>query len=296
MKQYQNFPSLQSDNLNESFPFQLRTIEWTLEQEEYTCTESHLHNHYEMIWILNGSGILRLDLQKIGIRNNHVFCIKPGQVHQFIPDPNTEGFIISFSESFLNTGEYEFDLTCEASFFELFTKPEGIFIQNEMEEDLKELIVKMGKEFNNLYPFRTQLIRRYLKILLIYLTRQFEEGMQVSQQTRNNELVKRFISLLDKNFKEMKMVADYANQLFITPNYLNEIVKKHTGSPAGHHIRHRVVLEAKRLARYSDICMKEIAYNLGFSDSAHFSKFFKTVTGSNFSDFKKGKITVALSA
>jgi AraC family transcriptional activator of pobA len=296
MKQYQNFPLLQSDNLIDSFPFKLRSIQWVLEQEENPHMEPHLHNHYEMIWILNGSGALRLDLQKIDIKNNRMFCIKPGQVHQFIPDTNTEGFVISFSESFLNTGEYEFDLTCEASFFELFTKPEGIFIQNEMEEDLKELIVKMGKEFNNLYPFRTQLIRRYLKILLIYLTRQFEEGMQTSNQTRNNELVKRFISLLDKNFKEMKMVADYANQLFITPNYLNEIVKKHTGSPAGHHIRHRVVLEAKRLARYSDICMKEIAYNLGFSDSAHFSKFFKTVTGSNFSDFKKEKITVALSA
>ena len=58
-------------------------------------------------------------------------------------------------------------------------------------------------------------------------------------------------------------------------NYLNEIIKKTTGYSAGYHIRQRVVLEAKRKAAYSDSCMKEIAYHLGFCDIAHFSKFFK---------------------
>jgi hypothetical protein len=41
------------------------------------------------------------------------------------------------------------------------------------------------------------------------------------------------------------------------PNYLNRIVKKNTGFSAGHHIRQRVVLEAKRMGRYSDAGMKE---------------------------------------
>ena len=92
---------------------------------------------------------------------------------------------------------------------------------------------------------------------------------------------------LEKKFKEKKMVADYAAELFITPNYLNGIIKKITGFSAGYHIRQRVVLEAKRLGRYSDAGMKEIAYSLGFEDSSHFSKFFKAVAGMNFSDFKK---------
>ena len=85
-------------------------------------------------------------------------------------------------------------------------------------------------------------------------------------------------------------MSGYAAQLFVTANYLNKIVKKCTGFSAGHHIRQRVVLEAKRMARYSDTNMKEIAYDLGFLDSAHFSKFFKSGAGSNFSDFKYGKV------
>ena len=47
------------------------------------------------------------------------------------------------------------------------------------------------------------------------------------------------------------------------------------------------MLEAKRQAAYSSLTMKEIAYQLGFDDIAHFSKFFKNVSGSSFTDFKK---------
>ena len=63
-------------------------------------------------------------------------------------------------------------------------------------------------------------------------------------QTRHAELTQQFIALLDKHFKAQKMVSGYAGMLLVTPNYLNEIIKKTTGYSAGYHIRQRVVLEA----------------------------------------------------
>src|SRR5450432_815874 len=92
------------------------------------------------------------------------------------------------------------------------------------------------------------------------------------------------------------MVAEYAAQLLVIPNYLNRVVKRITGISAGHHIRQCIVLEAKRMGRYSGAGMKEIAYDLGFLDIAHFSRFFKTFGGANFSDFKKGALIVPLNA
>ena len=59
------------------------------------------------------------------------------------------------------------------------------------------------------------------------------------------------------------------------PNYFNEVIKKITGRSAGHHIRERIILEAKRLALYSEINMKEIAYELGFIDLAISVNFLK---------------------
>jgi len=47
------------------------------------------------------------------------------------------------------------------------------------------------------------------------------------------------------------------------------------------------------MAAYSTVFMKEAAYDLGFNDFSHFSKFFKSTTGINFSDFKKERIVMA---
>jgi YesN/AraC family two-component response regulator len=162
-------------------------------------------------------------------------------------------------------------------------------LQTDTITDIKETIEKMIEEHRNIHMFRAEILKRYFKILLIYLTRQFEETIDNSTQTRDIEVVKHFMRLLEKEFLLMKMVSDYAEKLFLTPNYLNQIIKKITGHSAGYHIRQRIVLEAKREAVYSDKSMKEISFMLGFSDVGHFSKFFKKLTGMNFVDFRKKK-------
>jgi AraC-like DNA-binding protein len=51
-------------------------------------------------------------------------------------------------------------------------------------------------------------------------------------------------------------------------------------------IREQVTLEAERLLYYTDMTGEEIAYDLGFDDPAHFSRFFKNLTAASPSEFK----------
>lgn len=274
---------------NES-PFVIRTIQ-ELRDEDFEETP-HRHPHFELICVLNGSGTLSVDLQKMELENDRVYCVAPGQVHQLLPDADAYGYCITFLESFPDAGEYDPDMSSPEGFLHLFKNAGGILISEDSREDIQEIMTKLCKEHNNIYPFRLQVIKRYLRILLIYLGRHLGASVGVTAHTRDKELVQDFMGLVDKHFKKTKMVAEYADKLSITPNYLNEIVKRNTGYPAGHHIRQRVVLEAKRMGLYSHTSMKEIAYSLGFSDCGHFSKFFKTVTGKNFSDFKREKLSM----
>ncbi|WP_372490169.1 helix-turn-helix domain-containing protein [Chitinophaga sedimenti] len=48
--------------------------------------------------------------------------------------------------------------------------------------------------------------------------------------------------------------------------------------------------EAKRQLLSSNGSMKEIAFYLGFDNIAHFSKYFKTKTGINFTSFRNGAV------
>jgi AraC family transcriptional activator of pobA len=268
-------------------PVRIQTVqEFVLEEDDYKVM-AHSHDFYEMIWIIKGHGLLQADLKQYEIGDQQLFCIKPGQVHQLRTTVDTEGFILSFSSDFLNAAEQELDYSCPTNLILLVTWCQVISIRHEMATELGEIIGKMISEIDNAYSFRSQLLSRYFKILLIHLSRQFEECLQLVKLTREMELVKGFMDIVERRFKEMKQVAEYASLLQVTPNYLNCTVKKNTGYSAGHHIRQRVVLEAKRMATYSDEKMKTIAYNLGFSDSAHFSKFFKAASGMVYSDFKK---------
>ena len=112
-----------------------------------------------------------------------------------------------------------------------------------------------------------------------------DHGAIVSKKEK--ELVSRFVEHLNKDFATKKLVSDYADDLCISPNYLNTIIKKVTGFPASHHIQQCIIREAKCRALHSGAMMKEIAYDLGFNDLAHFSKFFKNYSGSSFSSFMK---------
>ena len=285
MKQVSIIPMLKFDNV--ICPFKIQSIKDLVNQPGRLNESVHVHDYYEIVWIINGRGTLFVDLTAHAIENNMIFCLKPNQAHQFTMYTDMEGFVFSFTDAFFNAAEYEFDTSVQSSLYQLFNQCRPIRVQQMIEEEVRDVSLKMKKEYENQYPFRALLLKRYFRIFLLLLSRQDEGSVEGVGQTRETELVKRFMEMLDKNFREEKMVCSYAAQLYITPTYLNKTVKKNTGYSAGHHIRQRIILEAKRLARYSDLGMKEIAYKLGYLDNAYFSRFFKAVAGTNFSDFKK---------
>jgi AraC-like DNA-binding protein len=162
-----------------------------------------------------------------------------------------------------------------------------------MKKEMLDMLQKMLKEYDNFFLLRSEILRGLLKIFLIYLTRQYEPSTTNVVKPKTIDLVNKFFDIVEKKYMTHKLVSVYAEELCITPNHLNEIVKKASGFPASHHIRQRVLLEAKRQAAYSGASMKEIAYNLGFEDISHFSKFFKNLSGLNFTNYKKTAIQYA---
>jgi AraC-like DNA-binding protein len=49
------------------------------------------------------------------------------------------------------------------------------------------------------------------------------------------------------------------------------------------------MIEARRKLQYSSLSVKELAYELGFSDPDYFSRFFKKCTGKSVSAFLKAQ-------
>lgn len=269
-----------------NLPFEIRTIDW-MEKNRQQNHVPHRHNYYEITWIAQGAGMYLVDLEKHAVTSNMICCAAPGQVHQLKDAEQIRGYVISFNKDFLfMSREQQAGLSSELA----ATTPlrfSVMRVNEEIRTEVEHLVQKMVREFDNFFLLRTEILMGFFKILLIYLARQSDGTEQMVTQTRNADLVKKFFSIIENKFITLKKVTEYAEHLSITPNYLNEIVKKVSGFPASYHIQQRIVLEAKRHATYSNSSMKEIAYHLGFDDIAHFSKFFKNVSGQSFTDFKK---------
>lgn len=270
--------------------FSISPLHQFLEENSKYIIPCGTNNHFEIIWITKGSGSLYLDMQVSALQSNQLVFVKPGQVRQCSFSGQTSGYVFSFSESFLSIEHQESNSTYHTSLFKMFASASVIDMNNDDLPGMKNIAAQMMKEFYGDNLFRVEILRRYFKIWLIYITRQLQDEVTFVKPSRNMEIVEQFMNLLEKNYKSLRMVSDYASRLSVTPNYLNEIIKKTTGFSAGHHIRQRIVLEAQRQATYSGRCMKEIAYFLGFYDMAHFSKLFKNTTGMNFSDYKRDKL------
>ncbi len=287
-------PLLRPDGADATLPFRIHPLRLQRTEMAEHNAFPHKQNYIEIIWITKGSGTLIMDMEKFTLQPDSIFCVTPGQLHQLKHDEYAEGYVLSFTDSFLHMGEQEFDLMYNSGLFQALSRSAGIRLDADIAGEMQEIAMKMQKESNNVYLFRAEMLRRYLKIFLIYITRQLQSPLQTIIQTRNLELAEKFKSLVEEHFKTHRKVADYAKLLAVTPNYLNEIIKKITAYPASHHIRQRIILEAKRRVVYSDECMKEVAWYLGFSDIAHFSKFFKNATGTTFTDFRKECVVISV--
>ncbi|HVI48248.1 MAG TPA: helix-turn-helix domain-containing protein [Chitinophaga sp.] len=105
---------------------------------------------------------------------------------------------------------------------------------------------------------------------------------------QSNPRLAKFNLLIDKYYKQEKLVGFYASKLHISANYLNILCKNNLHVSATKLIQQRVLPEAKRLLQTTDHSIKEIAFEPGFVDHAYFSNFFKAQAGITPTQFREG--------
>lgn len=249
------------------------------------------HSRITILCIKEADGELLIDLNRYQVIHDNIFLLTAGQLYQLGEGSRVKGHVISFSTSLADCAALTASFsTCNRNCGYQYYK---VCVQDSREKaEFRDIVNAIAEEINGLRPFSQAASHALLKIIIILIARNCK-GIKTQQGIDNDAmLAKKFNQLLHQKGVTRKSVCNYAGELSVSPNYLNQVVKRCSGYTASHHIQQHIVTEAKRKAVYSGVTMKQIAYSLGFDDMAHFSKYFKKNAGTTFSEFATNANTV----
>lgn len=107
----------------------------------------------------------------------------------------------------------------------------------------------------------------------------FNECMFTQIPTKSNEVVKKAILYISKNFANPLTLETVAKEVHLNPAYFSTIFKQATGSSFKEYLNMVRIEESKRLLANTDYSLIDIAIATGFEDQSYFSKVFKKFTG-----------------
>ncbi|MFT3674808.1 MAG: helix-turn-helix transcriptional regulator [Chitinophagaceae bacterium] len=242
--------------------------------------EPHKHDFFIILLFEKGSGVHSIDFVDYRIACRQIHLLFPGQVHAWDIKPATRGYQLMADRDLFEAVSPDFRFP--VSFYQ--KHPVQKLNAKSFQEFLYEFAA-ISKELKEQNPL-PQLLRSRLQVITSLISKEGEKIYHDDKKNHSNALVSGYQQLIEQYYKQQRSVAFYADKLHITPNYLNILCQKNMQQQATHLIQERIVLEAKRLLRVSDLSVKEIAADLGFDDHAYFSNFFKAQTGTTPSNFR----------
>ena len=103
---------------------------------------------------------------------------------------------------------------------------------------------------------------------------------------RSDALFRLFRKLLAENYRKEHELQFYADSLHISQTYLSRVIRQVSGKTVNNYIAEALYSDARRLLVFTDLTVKEIAEQLGFSDQSSFGKFFKKKSETSPANFR----------
>lgn len=247
-----------------------------------------VENSLSVLWFQNNGNILKIDGREYTFDANQILYLT--EFHKIEVIAIGDIRFLSFNKSFYCILNHDVEVSCKGALFFGASQIPVIQIQGESLRKFDTLWNMFLLEMDTNDHLQIEMLQMMLKRYLILGTRIYKQRENFPETKENYDLIREFNYLVETHFKEKHSVADYAALLFKSPKTLSNLfAKMGTKSPL-RYIHDRKLLEARRQLIYSDQTVKEIAYELGFSDIQTFSRFFKKYEQISPSEFKEKQL------
>lgn len=248
-------------------------------------------NALQVLLVLEGSIDLSIDYVLFQASTNTVVTIMPTHITKVMKySPNFKGRLMAVSRAFLEQSMMPNHSSSMIQYMKIRKKP-TILLQESEIKTLDESMLRLRQTIlQTSHHLQRLLIQNTLMGFFIEMGNIFSERKEYNTPpslTRKEELFESFLRILYMYCKEQHVVSFYAEQLYITPQYLSLILKELTGRSANKWIDEALMQEAKILLKAPQATVQQVADALHFSDQSTFGKFFKKHAGMSPMEYRK---------
>ncbi|MDP4271399.1 MAG: helix-turn-helix domain-containing protein [Bacteroidota bacterium] len=252
--------------------------------------QSFRFDFFSVIHIVSGNITSLINFKEIVIEKGELFITTPNSINQIInisDDCVIEG--VSFTATFLADLNQQVNYVDMMEYFSSKYNPLWR-LTHEQEKRFSDIVRDLQCRMNlpGKHTYGKEILNACFTIFLFEIADMGAHSATLTnfKYGRKEELVIKFIRLVQKNSAAERNLAFYSKQLCITSKYLSETIKEITGKTAGEIIDDSNIQEAKRLLANVALSVSEVAFELNFSTPAFFSKFFKRHTGLSPRDYR----------
>ncbi|MET9931974.1 MULTISPECIES: AraC family transcriptional regulator [unclassified Streptomyces] len=241
----------------------------------------HRHTFYEIVHVVEGSGVHVLDLERYEVRPPQLGVILPGQVHHWEGVRGLEGSLALFTPEFLVGGPDDEELLRR-----LGERP-WVDLDSATHERTARLMGDLAEEYRHGADGFAGVLRSLLHVLLVRTVRLPGGGGGGGGGEPSSGLAGEFLRLARAAGTAGLSVRECAERIGVTPGHLNEVVRAATGRTPAALLRQERVREAQRLLVATALPVRQVAARVGFEDAAYFCRFFRREVGRSPGRFRK---------
>lgn len=238
----------------------------------------------DFMFITNGNTIRSKGLDTFDISANTFFFIPAYQIRTAVSmSPDVKGFFCHFDMEIFNKNFAQNDILNQFPFLQYIGNP-VVRVPDASMPFILHLLERLEYAYQNDYQGDMNIFSVYLLALFFELNR-FTD-LELTPKNTAALLTQRYKNALMAHIYDIQTVADYAEHLSISQNYLNRCLHATIGKSAHDLLNDMLLLEAKSLLKQSALSISEIAYKIGKKDHSDFSRFFKAHTGVTPKEFR----------
>jgi AraC family transcriptional activator of pobA len=240
------------------------------------------HDLFQFFRIVAGGGAAHLDGARVDLPPESAVFMPPRAVHGFDFTEGTDGFVVSVPAATVDRA-----LAAPVRAALARAAPAVLRPRPEAAARLDRLLAEALAEFRERAPCRDAALAAIAAPVALWFARALDGATAPERAATGYEaLVGRYADLVEKQFREHAPLEAHAARLGVSVAHLSRACRMVTGRSALALLQDRRLLEARRSLVYTSMTVAEIAFALGFSDPAYFSRFFAARAGVPPSDYR----------